>query len=243
MNYWEHATTEDLMFDNIDQDIATLFMRNADDPIKTHVMGLVHDWWATAPQSAIDQYHQELLSIPGAPEFLAERHMPETVQLDDLEDCAPGTLGHAYKHFIVDNDLMANLATNYHAFFAGLEAEGRLERMPDDIKYMFVRGFMLHDFAHVITGHAPDIPGELGMAGFHFAQMHSIYHAMRTAVTTTHVAFVQPRAMVSAMDALATGWLMGRRWKNIHFTRWEEELDRSLDDIRAEYGATELVTA
>ncbi|MEM9517302.1 MAG: hypothetical protein AAGA42_20810 [Actinomycetota bacterium] len=40
----------------IDRDIAELFMRNADDPIKTHVMGLVHDWWATAPQSAIDQY-------------------------------------------------------------------------------------------------------------------------------------------------------------------------------------------
>lgn len=28
----------------IDRDIAELLMRNADDPVKTQAMGLVHDW-------------------------------------------------------------------------------------------------------------------------------------------------------------------------------------------------------
>lgn len=229
------------MYENIDQSIAELFVKNADDPIKTHVMSLVHDWWATAPQAAIDQYADELRAIPGAAEFLAERHLPEAVTLADLEGCAPGTLGDGYRRFIVDNGLEENLAKNYHQFHAALSAEGRLDRMPEDIKYTLVRGFMLHDFLHVITDHAPDIPGELGMAGFHYAQIRSIYHAMRTAVTTTHVAFVQPQAMVTAMDALANGWVMGRSWKNLHFTKWEEQLDRPLADIRAEYGAGALV--
>ena len=229
------------MYENIDQSVSELFLLNADDPIKTHVMGLVHDWWATAPQSAIDQYADNFRSIPGAAEFLAERHLPEPLTLADLENCAPGSLGHAYRRFIVDHGLEVNLARNYHEYHAGLVAEGKLDRMPDDIKYAFVRGFMLHDFLHVITGHAPDIPGELGMAGFHYAQMGSIYHAMRTAVVTAHVAFVRPAAYTEAMDALAHGWIMGRQWKNLHLTKWEEQLDRPLDDIRAEYGAGALV--
>ena len=78
--------------------------------------------------------------------------------------------------------------------------------------------------------------GELGMAGFHFAQLQSAYHAMRVAVTTAHVAFVNPRHATSAMDAVSAGWIMGRQWKNIHFVKWEEQLDRPLADIRAECG-------
>jgi ubiquinone biosynthesis protein Coq4 len=59
---------------------------------------------------------------------------------------------------------------------------------------------------------------------------------MRIAVTTAHVAFVNPRFMVTTMDAITLGWSTGQQWKNLHFTKWEEQLDRPLADIRAEYG-------
>ncbi len=52
---------------------------------------------------------------------------------------------------------------------------------------------------------------------------------------------MQPAAIVPAMDALAHGWIMGRTWKNLHFTKWEEQLDRPLADIRAEYEAAASV--
>ena len=220
----------------IDRDIAELFLRNADDPIRTHVMGLVHDWWATAPQSAIDQYVDTLRSLPGADAFLAERYLPPLVTLDDLEQCPDGSLGQAYKHWIVDNGLEPNLTKRQHDYFYGLLDQGRLDRMPDDIRYAFVRGFMLHDYLHTITGFGPDIAGELAMAGFHEAQLRNTYHAMRIAVTTAHVAFVNPRFMVTTMDAITLGWSTGQQWKNLHFTKWEEQLDRPLADIRAEYG-------
>lgn len=220
----------------IDREIGELFLLNADDPIKTHVMSLVHDWWATAPQPAIDQYADNLRRLPGAETFFAEQYLPPTMTLNELGDCPDGSLGHAYKHWIVDNGLEPNLAMRQHEYFYGLVEDGRLERMPEDVKYAFVRGFMLHDYLHTITGFASDIPGELGMAGFHHGQIKSTYHAMRIAVTTAHIAFVQPRAIEPAMDALAKGWTMGRAWKNLHFTKWEEQLDRPLADIRAEYG-------
>lgn len=220
----------------IDREIGELFLRNADDPRKTHVMSLVHDWWATAPQPAIDQYQANLHAMPNAEAFLAERYLPEPITIEDLEAYAQGTLGHAYKSWIVDNNLMADLAQNQHKYFYGLVEDGRLDRMPDDVKFMFVRGFMLHDYLHTITGFGPDVPGELGMAGFHHAQMRGNYHAFRIAVTTAHVGFVNPMFIETTMDAMAGGWIMGRKWKNLHFTKWEEQLDRPLADIRAEYG-------
>ena len=221
----------------IDREIGELFLRNADDPIRTHVMALVHEWWATAPQAAIDQYAANLRELPGADAFLAERYLPPLVTLEDLSRCPEGSLGQAYRRWIIDNGLEPNLTAKQHAYFFGLLESGRLDRMPEDIRYAFVRGFMLHDFLHTITGFGSDIAGELGMAGFHHAQLRSNYHAMRIAVTTAHLAFVNPRHTASAMDAISEGWLMGRRWKNIHFVRWEEQLDRPLADIRAEYSA------
>ena len=40
------------------------------------------------------------------------------------------------------------------------------------------------------------------------------------------------------MDAMVRGWLMGRETANLHFAKWEEQLDRPLEDIRAELGLT-----
>ncbi|MEM9517301.1 MAG: hypothetical protein AAGA42_20805 [Actinomycetota bacterium] len=62
---------------------------------------------------------------------------------------------------------------------------------------------------------------------------------MRIAVTTAHVAFVNPSYIATVMDAISEGWMKGQRWKNLHFTKWEEQLDRPLADIRAEYGPAE----
>ena len=58
----------------------------------------------------------------------------------------------------------------------------------------------------------------------------------RLAVTTGHVALVNPSGITMVMDAFCEGWIRGRTAKNIHFTKWEQELGRSLDEIRAEYG-------
>jgi len=227
----------------IDREIAELFLRNADDPIATHVMGLVLDWWASAPQSAIDQYEQNLRELPGAEAFLAERYLPPIITLDDLARCPEGSLGQAYRAWIVDNGLMPDLVQRQHATFNSLVEAGRLDRMPADVQYAFLRGFMLHDYLHTITGFGPDIAGELSMAGFHEAQLRNTYHAMRIAVTTAHVAFVNPRFTATVMDAISTGWQTGQSWKNLHFVKWEEQLDRPLAEIRAEYGAPAVTAA
>ena len=219
----------------VDRDFVEKFFRSVDRPLKYGVYQLFHEWWENAPQSAIDAYSEELVSIPGAPEFLADRHLAAPLSIERLAECAPGTLGHAYRTFIVDNDLLVDLARDYRAFNEQLSASGKLDRLPEDMSYMIVRGFQIHDFLHVLTGFDSSPMGELSQAAFHFAQLRYPYHAMRMAVTTAHMAFLRPDISCDAMDAIVDGWICGRACKNLHFGRWEEEIDAPLSDLRSEW--------
>ncbi len=220
----------------VDRVFAEKFLTAVDRPFDYGVYLLFHDWWAEAPQEAIDAYADHLRAVPGAAAFLAERHLPDPITVADLASCAPGTLGHGYHRFVVDNGLEANLARNYREFNEQLHRNGVLDRLPDDVSFTIVRGFQLHDMMHTLTGFSSKPLGELAQAGFHYGQLQFPYHAMRFAVTTAHLAFVNPAAITPAMDALSTGWMMGRAAGNIHFARLEDELETPLDDLRERFG-------
>lgn len=220
----------------VDRDFAEKFFRSVDRPLQYGVYQLFHEWWEKAPQSAIDAYVDQLRSVPGAAAFLAARHLPGPLPIERLSSCAPGTLGRAYHSYVVDNDLLVDLARDYRAFNESLTASGKLDRLPADLSYTIVRGFQIHDFLHVLTGFDSTPAGELSQAAFHFAQLGFPYHAMRMAVTTAHLAFLRPERSIEAMDAIVAGWISGRSCENLHFTRWEEEIDTPLTDLRARFG-------
>ncbi|MEM7094053.1 MAG: Coq4 family protein [Actinomycetota bacterium] len=220
----------------VDREFAEKFLWAVDRPLEFSVYQMIHEWWSGAPQDAIDDYATELAGLDGAADFLPERYLSEPLVLGELGECAPGTLGKAYHSFIVDHGLDANLLVNYKDFHARQDASGKLDRLPADMSYMSVRLSQIHDFAHTIAGFAPDPAGEIKMAAFHLAQLRYPYHSMRLAVTAAHVAFVRPRYMESMYDAMSVGWLMGRKAKNLHFSRWEDELDTPLVEIQADLG-------
>lgn len=217
----------------IDRDFAAKFLRAADAPLDYGVYFLFHDWWEKAPQKAIDAYSAELASIPEAQPFVSQRYISEPLSLERLAACAPGTLGHAYRRFILDNKLEENLGRNYRRFNEELTASGKLDRLPPDLSYMMVRGFQIHDFLHVLTGYEATHWGELALAAFYLAQLRFPYHAQRVAVTTAHMAFMRPGLIVDAMDAFVDGWSYGRSARNLNFERWEDELDTPLEVLRA----------
>jgi len=217
----------------IDRDFAAKFLVAADAPLDYGVYLLFHEWWAEAPQEAIEAYSRELASIPEAAPLLASRFIAEPLSLERLAECAPGTLGHAYRRFVIDNGLEQNLGRNYRKFNEELTASGKLDRLPPDLSYMMVRGFQIHDFLHVLTGYEATNWGELALAAFYLAQLRFPYHAMRVAVTTAHMAFVRPGLIVDAMDAFVDGWSFGRSASNLNFERWEDELDTPLEVLRA----------
>ena len=216
----------------VDRAFAEKFLTAVDRPLDYGVYFLFNEWWAEAPQRAIDAYAERLRSVPDAEAFLAARHLPDPVSVEDLARCEPGTLGHGYHRFVVDNDLAANLGRDYRAFNAQLTASGQLDRLPEDLSYTIVRGFQIHDVLHVLTGFDSSPMGELKQAAFHFAQLHFPYHAMRMAITTAHMAFVAPEIIEQGMDAIVEGWLLGRSSRNLHFERWEDCFDEPIERIR-----------
>lgn len=227
----------------VDRDFAEKFMTSVDRPLDYGVYFLFHDWWEGAPTKAIDDYMEELHALPGATAFLKERHIPEPLTIEGLEGCAPGTLGHAYRQFVVDNNLLENFARDYRKFNAQLHESGKLKRLPEDMSYMMVRGTQIHDFMHVLTGYGATIPGELSLAAYYLAQIRFPYHAMRLAVTMAHTAFVAPKGVVSTMDAFVDGWAYGRNTKNLNFEKWEEELDTPLATLQSRMGLRQIAIA
>lgn len=216
----------------VDREFAEKFLRSVDAPLDYGVYFLFHDWWAKAPQEAIDAYASELASVPEAAKALKERYISEPLSLDRLAECAPGTLGEAYRRFILDNGLEQNLGRNYRRFNEELHQSGKLDRLPEDLSYMMVRGFQIHDFLHVLTDYEATTYGELALAAFYLAQIRFPYHAMRVAVTAAHMAFMRPGLIVEAMDAFVDGWTYGRTARNLNFERWEDELDTPLAVLR-----------
>ncbi|MEL6829584.1 MAG: Coq4 family protein [Pseudomonadota bacterium] len=227
----------------VDRAFAEKFMISVDRPLDYGVYFLFHDWWEGAPTSAIDAYMEELHALPGAAAFLEDRHIPEPLTIEGLEDCAPGTLGHAYRQFIVDNNLFENFARDYRKFNDQLRQSGKLDRLPDDMSYMMVRGTQIHDFMHVLTGYGATIPGELSLAAYYLAQIRFPYHAMRLAVTMAHTAFVAPQAVTSTMDAFVDGWAYGRNTQNLNFEKWEEELHTPLATLQSRFGLRQIAIA
>ncbi len=218
----------------VDRDFAEKFLWAVDRPLEYSVYQMIHEWWSIAPEGAIEAYAAQLTSMEGASEFLPHRYLSDPFDIEDLGRQAEGTLGKAYHSFIVDNGLDANLLVNYKDAHAKLkDSSSKLDRLPDDLDYMSVRLSQIHDFAHTIAGFSPDPVGEIKMAAFHLAQLRYPYHSMRLAVVASHIAFVSPAFMEAAYDAMSIGWLMGRSAKNLHFTRWEDELETPLEDIRA----------
>ena len=227
----------------VDRHFVDKFMVSVDRPLDYGVYFLFHDWWEGAPTEAIDAYLEELYKIPGATEFLNEGYIAEPLTVEGLRDYGPGTLGAAYRDFVEENNLIENFGRDYRAFQKHLKSSGKLDRMPDEMAYMMVRGTQLHDFMHVLTGYGATIPGELALASYYLSQIRFPYHAIRLAVTMAHTALVAPKGVVPSMDAFVDGWYYGRNSANINFEKWEERMGEPLSALQSEMNLRQVAKA
>ena len=227
----------------VDRDFAEKFMIAVDRPLDYGVYFLINDWWDVATPEAIDAYMAEFHAIPGADEFIRERYIAEPMTVEGLKDCPSGSLGAAYRDFVVENNLIENFGRDYRVFQKQLMSSGKLKRMPEEMAYMSIRGTQLHDFMHVLTGYGATIPGELALASYYLSQMRSPYHAIRLAVTMGHTALVAPKGVVPAMDAFVDGWHYGRNSTNINFGKWEERLGEPLSSLQVEMNLRQIAKA
>ncbi len=206
-----------------------------DDPNAYGVHLLFNEWWQTAPEAVIAKYREDFDRLPEQARFSQDRWFGPQLSVDGLKAHAPGSLGRAYHDFIVDNGLEANLATNYTGLHQMMVASGKLDRMPDEMRFAIIRGFQIHDLNHVLAGYAATPIDEIGLQAFCLAQIRFPYFGMWMSVVTARMTLLDPDAIAPAMTAISEGWLYGRRARNLQFARWEEMFDRPLVEIRSEY--------
>lgn len=220
----------------IDRDFGEKFLTCSDDFYRYGVHLLFNEWWPTAPQDAIDKYVAAIEDHPEQGPLAREGWLAEPFALAQLEGYAPGTLGAAWRDFMVDNGLVEKLAQGYAALTDDFAAQGKLDRMPEIIRYKVLRGYQTHDLHHVLTGYAATPFDELALQAFGLAQQNYPYAAMTLATILNHATLVDPWLITPAMDAITEGWAYGRRARSIQFVAFETMLDRPLADVRAEYG-------
>ncbi len=197
---------------------------------------LFNEWWQYAPEVTVERYLENFRSTPGAKDFLAERYFADPFELGDLGSMPEGSVGRGYHRFLTENGLEKNLATNYKMLHDYMAKSGQLDRMPEDLKYAIIRGFQIHDILHVITGYSPDGLHELALQAFCLAQLQFPYFGMWMATTTSRMTFLQPDGIVPVMDAISSGWRLGRGVSNLQFEKWEELFEEPLAEVRPRYG-------
>jgi ubiquinone biosynthesis protein COQ4 len=231
------------MVAKIDREFGEKYLTCTDDFYSYGVHLLFNEWWVGAPQDVIDKYVEAIEKHPEQGPLAAARWYAPTFSLAQLEGFAPGTVGEAYRRFMVDNDLVEKLAQGYKELTEQFAADGKLDRMPDVMRYKVLRGYQTHDLHHVLTGYEATPFDELALQAFQLAQQDYPYSAMTLATIMGHATLVDPYLIKPAMDAITEGWAYGRRAKSIQFVAFETMLERPLADVRAEYGLDRVPSA
>ena len=219
----------------INSGFAELLIESFNSQERLPVSQLFNEWWRFSPPGVSEQYRQALLRTPDFTENFEARYFAPPHSLDDLMAYPAGSFGRAFGHFIQDNGLEPQIAMNYRAFHESMEANGKLDAMPDELKYAVLRGFQVHDLMHVLTGYEPKKTGEQAVLAFCLAQLSFPYFAIWMSVTTTRMTFVDPGMIDPLMSAITDGWQAGKRAENVQFKKLEEMFGEPLAALRKRF--------
>ncbi|MBZ4397671.1 Coq4 family protein [Myxococcus sp. MISCRS1] len=174
------------------------------------------------PPTAMRRIVERLSQSPTCARALAERPRVGRLPLATLRALPEGTLGRAFIDHLERNGLDPDALPQREA------------HTPED----YVRAHLLesHDIWHVLTGFDTDVAGELGVQAFSLAQVGTPFAlGILTGglANTLLYAFSERDARV---QALARGWVLGRRAHPVFGAPWSELWARPLEEVRQRYG-------
>lgn len=85
-----------------------------------------------------------------------------------------------------------------------------------------------HDLWHAVTGYKADVPGELGLLAFNFAQTRNPGIALLLGIGVFKLASVP-----GALSHIAGGYRRGRKAAFLPAVEWESLLGQPVADVRA----------
>lgn len=204
------------------------------EPTAERVLALETHLTRLATDVDAEKYLAAMRACPATAKMMEERWLPAPYTLDDLERCAPGTLGHAYRQHMIENDLRPD--------FFGAIGEGR----DDDFAYARLRMYQTHDVWHAVTGYPTTTLGEIAIVGFYLGHFErhmgdragsaAAFAAILAGTTVLHAALFRQDRITHFFRALVEGWTRGQAAEPFFALRWEEQWDRPLADLRRALG-------
>ncbi len=183
---------------------------------------------AIAVPEVLQQMADFFARDPSGAKALRERPRIGKLDLHALAAMPAGTLGQAFGRHMID---------------ASLDPSA-LPSMPssDELEFIDAHLYETHDVWHVITGFGTDVASELGLQGFYLAQFPA---RLSLAILSGGLlnTLVDPHAFLDRdrrMDAIVSGWTMGRAAKPFFGVRWAEMWGRSLEEVRRDLGVKAL---
>lgn len=190
-------------------------------------------------QAILRLFEEEKARLPKFREWLVRRQLSD-FSLAEVQDCAPGTLGAALRHWMETTGYQLDL------FFQGVE-------VVDDFTYYLRQTSLTHDIEHMVTGFGPNHGGEVAMvtANMHararyfrpeLANFFNRVFAYLKSKTQFRDALYYPEALAVNLEAEFRGAEQGRNWKYpIMLAPWRDMVDWQIPDIREELGITPVI--
>jgi len=197
-------------------------------PTLSRAMGEVVD-----PVRTMELLAAEKARLPEFAAWLDERFVSDFTA-EQTAHCAPGTLG-----------------ARIHAFIAesGYQIDFLFKDAPrNDYEFLLKRRAQNHDIEHMVTGLCPSQVGEIALIvantvananyfSTDFAHELNLYGTVLMSTSLSRAGLHYPKALPSLLEGFARGQALGAKQKKpLFMIRWEDHLDRQIDDIRAEFG-------
>ena len=153
---------------------------------------------------------------PDGRRILAERPAIDTQHVDfaALEALEDGTLGREYVRFLRANDITPDA-------FKPITGD-----VDPRAAYLAQRMRQTHDLWHVITGYTPDVPGEIQLQAFTFAQIHAPSSLLITVLGTLRYGVT--------LREVQKAHRRGRDARFFGTVRWEERWTEPVARLRVE---------
>lgn len=162
---------------------------------------------------------EEIERAPGGAELFEDQPRIDRkhVDFDALRRLPNGTLGREYARFLDDAGITPDVFEE-------------LPRVGDPrIAYMMLRMRQTHDLWHVLTGYSPDVPGEIRLQAFTFAQTNAPSAFVLTVFGTVRWTI----ALRGHVGEVLRAYRRGKATKWLPTFRWEEHWEMPLDELRA----------
>ena len=194
-------------------------LRDPDDTKQVFLLGIV------ANGGSLPVFFTRFATSADGARLLAERPTIDSTVVATLRGMPESTLGGAYARYLDDNHLDADL----------FQAPPGL---PDAVAYVAKRVRQTHDIWHVLTGYLPDVPGEVALQGFTFAQTRMPSAALIATMGALRWARRDPTIVSRTLD----GFRRGKRASFLASVRWEDHFARPLADVRRDFGVAPINT-